>query len=284
MVDSMKVSLLIVILLLSTGAQASESSEKDLDEISRKLDNPLTNLWSLTLEDKLRIINGAIVEDNTWGNTLFFQPGLPVPVGSDGGGVLSIRPVFPTVTSPVLDPGAAGGVDGHVTGFGDIQLLSMIGPNRADGVVWGVGATFKFPTASKDELGSGKYQAGPAAMLFRLGKPWIVGALVQHWWSYAGDDRRADRNTTNIQYIIRHSLPNAWSVGMGPTISVEWEEEPGDRWTVPIGLGVTKTMRFGNTPVKFRAEVHYALIYPETLGTRWTFLFRIAPVIKSPFG
>lgn len=272
-----------ILLLLSLMPAPSGAEEQDLDEISRKLDNPLTSLWSLTFEDKIRLLESSALEDNTWGNTFFFQPGLPIPVGNQGRMVLSIRPVFPVVTSPVFDPSGSGSVSGHETGFGDIQLLSLLGPNRIDGIVWGAGATFKFPTASKDLLGSGKYQAGPAVMLFKLGKPWIVGGLVQHWWSYAGDEQRSDVNRTDIQYIIRHSLPNAWSIGMGPTISVEWDEDEGERWTVPIGLGVTKTVRFGNTPVKFRAEIHYALIYPETLGTRWTFLFRFAPVIKSPF-
>ena len=277
------VTLACIIILLPVTVFSTETEKQDLEEISRKLDNPLTSLWSLTFEDKIRLLYGDAVDGNTAANTLFFQPGLPIPVGNQGSMVLSIRPVFPVVTSPVFDSSGSGSVSGHETGFGDIQLLSLLGPNRIDGVVWGAGLTFKFPTASKDVLGSGKYQAGPAAMLFKLGKPWIVGTMVQHWWSYAGDDNRSETNKTDIQYIIRHSLPNAWSVGMGPTISIEWEEDEGDRWTVPIGLGVTKTVRFGNTPVKFRAEIHYALIYPETLGTRWTFLFRFAPVIKSPF-
>jgi hypothetical protein len=37
------------------------------------------------------------------------------------------------------------------------------------------------------------------------------------------------------------------------------------------------------TPVKFRAEVQYAIVSPQYYGTKWTFLFRIAPVISSPF-
>ncbi len=106
---------------------------------------------------------------------------------------------------------------------------------------------------------------------------------MQQWWSYAGDDDRADINHTDIQYIIRYSLPDAWSIGMGPTISIDWEADSEDRWTVPVGLGVTKTVRMGNTPIKFRAEVHYAVIRPETFGNEWTFMFRIAPVISNPF-
>jgi len=60
-------------------------------------------------------------------------------------------------------------------------------------------------------LGEGKYQAGPAAMLFNMGKRWTVGLLAQHWWSYAGDSNRPKTNETNIQYVIRRQIPGAMS-------------------------------------------------------------------------
>jgi len=271
-------------LMLCVGALTARAEEEEsLDEISRALDNPLTSRWSLTFEDKYHIQEGDVIEGTTYANTFFFQPGLPIPVGKQKGAVFTFRPVFPIVTSPILDSAASDGVAGHETGFGDIQILSLIGPNTIDGIVWGLGATFKFPTASADVLGAGKYQAGPAAMAFNLGEDWTIGTLVQHWESYAGDEDRADASRTDLQYVIRHPLPDAWSVGMGPTISADWLADEKDRWTVPVGLGVTKTVRFGKTPVKFRAEVHYAVVSPDTFGTTWTFLFRIAPVISSPF-
>ena len=33
---------------------------------------------------------------------------------------------------------------------------------------------------SDDRLGQGKYQAGPAAMIFHMGRPWVTGLLLQH--------------------------------------------------------------------------------------------------------
>ena len=66
------------------------------------------------------------------------------------------RPVFPMVTSPILDPSESDGVRGHTTGFGDIEMFTLFGPNRVDGVVWGIGSTFRFPTATSDRLGQGK--------------------------------------------------------------------------------------------------------------------------------
>ena len=254
--------------------------EKSLAEIDRQLNNPLTSLWSLTFQDNLGIKEGDAIEGSTYSNVLFFQPALPVPVGEKL--VFIGRPVFPLVTSPIVNV-ETGDVDGHTTGFGDLQVLSLIGPSRVSGWVWGLGPTFKFPTASEPVLGSGKYQVGPAAMAINMGKPWIWGFLVQHWEAVAGDDERPETSQTDLQYIVRYSLPNAWSVGAGPSITINWEADGDDRLTFPIGLGVTKTVRMGKLPVKLRAEVHYSIIRPEDFGEAWNFRFQITPVIKSPF-
>ena len=85
------------------------------------------------------------------------------------------------------------------------------------------------------------------------------------------------------QYIIRYMLPDAWSIGAGPSITYDWEADKDNRLTVPIGLGVTKTVRLGKIPTKLRAEVHYSVVRPDSFGERWNFRLPITPVIKSPF-
>ena len=175
-------------------------------------------------------------------------------------------------------------IDGSDTGLGDIQLLALAGPNRGSGAVWGAGATFRFPTASNDRLGQGKWQAGPAAMWFWLGKPWVGGILAQHWWSFAGDDDRRSVSQTDIQYTIRRSFPGGWSLGMGPTLSIDWNADSGNRVTLPIGLGVTKTVRIGRFPVKLRFEPQYSIVRPDDFGVVWNFRIQITPVIPNPFG
>ena len=129
----------------------------------------------MTLENSALLTKGDAMDDTEFANALFFQPGLPIPVGENKDMVFICRPVFPLVTNPVLDATKSDGVDGHKTGFGDIQMMTLLGPNRKSGIVWGAGGTFKFPTASDDLLGQGKYQAGPALMLFRMKKPLTLG-------------------------------------------------------------------------------------------------------------
>ena len=182
-----------------------------LAEIDRQLNNPLTSIWSLTFQENFSLNKGDRADGTDIGNTFFFQPALPIPLGKDM--VFIARPVFPLVTNTILDPTSEDTANRKKTGFGDIQVLSLIGPDRKDGLVWGLGPTFKFPTASHDSLGQGKYQAGPAVMLLSIGKPWVLGGIAQHWWSYAGDSDRPVISRTDFQYIIRRQIPGAMSIG-----------------------------------------------------------------------
>ena len=254
----------------------------DLAEIDRRLNNPLTSLWSLTLQNNTSAFQGDAIDGTEYSNNFFFQPFMPFEVGTRKQAMVTLRPVFPLVTQPVFDAADPRESYEHVTGLGDIQLLLLAGPNDGTGLVWGAGATFTFPTASDDNLGRGKYQAGPAAMLFHMGKPWTLGVLAQHWSSFAGDDHRDSVSQTDIQYVIRRSIPGAMSIGMGPTVSIDWKEDSDNRLTFPIGLGITKTTRWGKTPVKLRAEVHYSIISPDDFGSTWNFRLQVTPVIKSP--
>ncbi|MEP0203209.1 MAG: hypothetical protein ABJ084_02600 [Halioglobus sp.] len=254
----------------------------DLSEIDRKLNNPLTSIWSLTFQNNSSANTGDAVSGTEYSNTLFFQPFLPFEVGADKETMFTLRPVFPVVTQPEIDL-STGKSSSHMTGYGDTQLLTLAGPNSGEGFVLGGGASFIFPTASDDILGQGKYQVGPALMAFNIGKPWVYGVLAQHWNSVGGDSDRPDTSRTDVQYTIRYSLPNAMSIGLGPTISYDWEADSDNALTFPIGLGLTKTTRWGKTPVKLRAELHYSVVKPDDYGTEWNFRFQVTPVINNPF-
>jgi hypothetical protein len=149
----------------------------------------------LTLQNNTSAFQGDAIDGTEYSNNFFFQPFMPFEVGAKKQAMFTLRPVFPLVTQPVFDAAEPRESYDHVTGLGDIQLMLLAGPNDGKGLVWGAGATFRFPTASDDNLGQGKYQAGPAAMLFHMGKP--------------------------------------WTLGMGPTISIDWKSrttKPSERF------------------------------------------------------
>lgn len=259
-------------------AQSDTLSKQELEQLNRELDNPLAKRWSLVFQDNISWNQGTAVDGSVTSNTFFFQPLLPLPVGKNK--VFSARPVFPIITQPNFSQDPTGSQ--KITGFGDIQLAAFLGPGNAAGLVWGAGATFSFPTATDDAVGYGKYTAGPAVMIFHLAKKWNKGLFFQHWTSYAGDDLRGDVNKSDLQYVIRRNF-GVWSLGMGPSIVVDWTRDPNQRLTFPIGLGYTRMVKFGNTPVKLRVEPQYSIIRPDNYGTVWNLRLQIAPIIGNPF-
>lgn len=280
----MKNRLLILVFILINipvlSQKAGKISDEELAKINSELDNPLAKRWSLVFQENFTISQGDMVENAVVSNTFFFQPALPIPFGRNR--VFTARPVLPLVTQPDFSADASGAK--KVTGFGDIQMAALFGPGNASGWVWGAGATFVFPTATNQNLGQGKYQAGPTVMLLHLGEKWNKGFFVQHWWSYAGDDSRDAVSITDFQYILRRNFKaSASSLGMGPTIRIDWSKDFKEGFTLPIGLGYSKTVRLGITPVKMRIEPQYSIIRPDSYGSVWNIRFQFAPVIKSPF-
>lgn len=270
----------IILVLNITNVLAQEAEKTTIDELNRQLENPLSRFWSLIFQENLNFNTGDYIDGTEMSNVFNFQPSLPVPVGKSK--MLLVRPVFPLVTNPVFN--SEGEKTGNETGLGDIQVFSLYGPDKKDGLIWGAGLTFAFPTASSESLGSGKFQMGPAVMVLSITKKWSIGTIVQHWKSVGGDPDRPETSKTDIQYILRKQIKGkGMSIGMGPNISINWEASDGNKVTFPIGLGITKTVKWGNSPWKLRIEPQYSIVKPENYGTLWNIRIQIAPIIKNPF-
>jgi hypothetical protein len=93
--------------------------------------------------------------------------------------------------------------------------------------------------------------------------PWVLGALVNNVWSFAGDDGRPDVNQMLIQPFVNYNLPDAWYVTSAPVITANWEADGDDRWTVPLGMGLGKILRLGKLPVNTQIAGYYNVVRPD---------------------
>ena len=158
---------------------------------------------------------------------------------------------------------------GRTTSYGDIYYVGLFAPNdpiRLENnakLLWGLGFDLGFPTADEDMLGTGKYSAGPSALGVYMGEVFKGGALVQHYWDYAGDSDRTDVNTSNIQYLYYWSLSDTVSIGAGPNVIIDWKQNSDNRYTVPVGFGINKTFQFGKVPVRIGLEYYETVIEPD---------------------
>lgn len=289
-------------------AQA-EPAQADLETLAQKTANPISDAWLLITQNDLTLIGGDDVDDTEIFNSFKFQPVLSAPViGGDWNFV--VRPVFQFNSVPLDDDvGNLFGVSpnsiaadpdltdiaadpfGRTTGLGDTVLLTLVGPNTDDGWIYAGGVTQIFPTASEDVLGQGKWQAGPAALLARLGSDYggfgiedfNIGFLAQQWWSYAGDDDRDHTNQADIQYFINWKATATQLVGMTPNIAINWKADGGfdDKVALPIGIGTIGLIRIGKLPIRWGIEAQYYLTGPKEIRREANFRFIFAPIIPN---
>jgi hypothetical protein len=249
------------VLALVAVSAAQPASEGDL---AKKTQNPVSDLISVPFESNF---NFGVGPNDDLQYILYVQPVVPFRLSKDWN--LITRTIIPLIDQPELGPGV-----GDVFGLGDIQLSQFLSPAKSGALIWGIGPIFQFPTATDDALGSDKWSAGPTAAALTIRGPWVAGALMNHLWSFAGDDDRADVNQTLIQPIVNYNLPGGWFLSSVPYITANWEKDGDDRWTVPIGIGVGKVHRFGTQPVSLQLTPYYNVVRPDD-AAEWTLRFRI---------
>ena len=160
--------------------------------------------------------------------------------------------------------------EGSEFGLGDFTYQAFFSPAKPGKVIWGAGPAFVFPTNTDNRLGVDKWSAGPALVALAKPGPWLVGALVQNVWSYAGDSDAPDVNFFSFQYFINYNFEGGWYLTSTPTITANWEaDDSGDIWTVPFGGGVGRLVRLGKLPVDFKLQVFYNVHNPD-FGPDWT--------------
>src|SRR5262249_13865539 len=112
-------------------------------------------------------------------------------------------------------------------GLGDITARVNWVPyvNRKVGVL--VGSEFAFDTASKPQLGTGKYTIAPVGVLvFFLKQGWLFAPAYQQTVSYAGQSTRSDINVgaTDLYLVKLTKSKRNWFI-FDPTIITDYHND-----------------------------------------------------------
>ena len=241
------------------------SAEMSQDDIAKASQNPLTAMYSLPIQNNTYFNIGL---DEKTKNITNFQPVLPFDFNDDW--TLVTRTILPIVSNPSL-----GATPYERTfGVGDTTFTAFFTPKQTDdsGWIWGAGPSFYLPTASDNDLGTKKWGIGAAAVGLKLDGKWVYGALISNVWSFAGSgqDENIERvNALTIQPFINYNLDDGWFISSVPIITANWEADSDHTWTVPMGVGIGKAMKFGNTPITLQLHGYYNVVTPDDYGEDW---------------
>ncbi|MFC1799778.1 neuromedin U [Candidatus Eisenbacteria bacterium] len=254
-----KIACMCAILTLGLGAFGAPChAEDEGEDLAKQAQNPISNLISLPLQNNTSFNIGPY--DRT-ANVLNIQPVVPFYDGS-----LITRTILPVVYQPDLASESGGS-----TGLGDLNFTAFYVP-KSGGVMVAAGPILTFPTGG-EERGSQKWSAGPSLILISTPGPWVLGALWNNIWSYAGDKEACNVNQMLLQYFINYNFPDFYLTS-APIITANWEAEDGQQWTVPFGLGIGKMVKLGKLPTNTTAQYYYNAVTPD-YGPDWSLRLQV---------
>ena len=256
------VGALVCALLSESGALAEDGTPPTLSppDLVKQANAPISSVLQVRLQDSYAPhFTGVSGQGNT------FTIGLTMPLPE-----YRLLP-FPQLS--LLTIPAAITVPGGMTGFGDLHFVDIVVLNAGHRVLWGVGPTFTFPTATDPLLGNGMYSAGPALVGLTMQGHWVVGALANNQWSYAGWGSKSV-NAFLIQPFINYNFGHGWYVTTSPIMTANWKAPHDNMWVVPVGGGFGKVQKFGKLPVNIQLSAYYNAVTPKDFGADWQLRFQ----------
>jgi hypothetical protein len=267
--------------------EQTPTASANTNALQKATQNPVASLISVPIQNNSNFGIGPY--DRTQ-NLLNFQPVIPMRASDNWN--LIIRWIAPVIWQPA--PGTANlevfGIDENtpayfaaqavqssagVFGFGDMTPTFFLSPSKPGKLIWGAGPVFVLPTATSKVLGQGKLSMGPSLVALVQPGKWTVGALANNAWSVAGPSDRSGVNQMTLQYFVNYNLNKGWYLSSSPVITANWEASNGNRWTVPVGVGVGRIMKLGFQPVNISAQFYGNAVHPAN-GSNWSMRLQIA--------
>jgi len=249
---------LILLALGSMALIAPCQAEDEGGDLAKQAQNPIANLISLPLQNNTSFNIGPY--DRT-ANVLNIQPVVPLYDGR-----LITRTILPVVYQPDIQCESGGS-----SGLGDLNFTAFYVP-ETDKLMIGVGPILAFPTGG-EKRGSQKWSAGPSIVALTTPGSWVLGALWNNVWSYAGDDDACNVNQMLLQYFVNYNFPGFYLTS-APIITANWEAEDGQQWTVPFGGGIGKLVKLGKLPANITGQYYYNAVTPD-YGPDWSLRFQV---------
>lgn len=237
------IQLSLVLLICSTGAAFAQDTDSSASDDAAQANNPLAQFKAFNIQNYyIPKLSGGI--DATANN---FVLRYAQPLGS-----WLLRASLPMSRVPT-------GLNTTDSGLGDADMfLAYLFDTGNPAKSFGVGPQLVFDTASEDATGSGKTQAGLAAVYFDGTSSFFqYGGLLTWRTDIAGSRFRADTSVLAAQPFAFWQLGKGNYFRLAPIWVFDLEN---DTYHVPVGLGVGKVIPKGNVVYNFFIEPQFSIL------------------------
>jgi hypothetical protein len=260
----------------NVGGPAQPSAE----ELALKLSNPTAPVMTVGNNFDFVMFDGDL--DGASNETSFrytFQTVFPFK--RDDGSSVFFRPAIPIFFGEPV-PRVDGGFDSVGTDLGDIGFDLSYGKTTSTGMILGAGVAGTLPTATDDRLGKDLWGLGPELLVGKIGKWGAVIGVLSHQWDLGGSGD-GSINITSLNYVYAFQLGGGWQLASAPAITYNHDAKGGQEWTVPLGVGVARTMVLKGRPWKFQVQYWNYVERGDAFAPEHQFRFSVSPVVSAPW-
>ncbi len=249
----------------------------DVDEIGKELANPISTLASVNNSFAFKTYDGtAEGADSESSGSYVISAALPV--WRTRRGLLRISPSLPLFfDQPFADD--SGSLSDTDVSIGDLRVNVAYGGVSARGLILLGGAIATFPTADDPGIGGDQYRGGAQAAIGKVGSWGLAGVTVSHEWEIYGADYETKITAGNYFYALQ--LGGGWQIAASPQWAYDHEAASADAWIVPLGVGLARTVMFGETPWHFGVEYWHYIENDSVFGLESQIRFSVSPVVPS---
>ena len=235
----------LLLLTLSTSSFLFAEAKVDAAAVAQA-NNPLANMKALNFHNYYM---GELTGSDKSADQLWVRYVQPFSLGETN---WLLRASLPVNSFPVGPKGAT------KRGLGDFNILAVyLMDVGIPAVSFGVGPVLTLPTATEEQLGSKKYSAGIANVLFDArSRLFQYGYLFTWQHSFAGD---ADRDTVNMAAFQPFALLQLGGGTYLRSVGIWYYDFEQEKYSIPIGLGVGQVIKMKKTVFNIFIEPQYSV-------------------------
>lgn len=223
-------------------AEEEDSTEKG-QSTEAQANNPLANFKAFNLQNYYVPRLSEMDDQNA--NTFWLRYARPM-------GKWLFRGSLPVSRVPT-------GTGTTTSGLGDFSaFLAYLVDTGNPAKSFGIGPQISLPTATEDETGTDKYQAGFATVYFDASSPTVQwGGLLTWQTDIGGDDDRPDTSVLALQPFYFFQLGKGLYFRGAPIWAFNLETND---YHVPVGLGIGKVFASGDTVYNVFVEPQFTIL------------------------